>query len=120
MPLDWRKPRGRDHQDPRLTKHLQGVSAGISPYFTQMSQQGAAGLAGRGGLGGGAEDYMQSQLMGQKLGIMGGASADYQLEQLRAELARELAKMQEEPWWQSVLKAGASAAPFFFPKRGPK
>lgn len=49
-----------------VRSQVKGVSSAFQPYFNQMSTQGAAGIAGRGGAGGGSADALLAKLFGQK------------------------------------------------------
>lgn len=96
----------------------QGTSAAISPYFQQASTQGAAGIAGRGGLGGGAEDALQSQLTGKKLGIIGGAAADASRQLMGQQFEADFYDKQHKwDWLRDILSAGGQAAGAYYGAR---
>ncbi len=92
----------------------QGTSAAISPFFQQASTQGAAGIAGRGGLGGGAEDALQSQLTGKKLGIIGGAASDASRQLMGQQFQADMWDKQHKwDWLRDILGAGAQGYGYY-------
>lgn len=57
---------------------VQGASDVISPYLQAASSRGAAGLAARGGLAGGAQEALQSGLLRQKTNRLAQAASGAQ------------------------------------------
>lgn len=109
---------GDDTFDRYMQMVTQGTSAAISPFFQQASTQGAAGIAGRGGLGGGAEDALQSQLTGKKLGIIGGASADAARQLMSQQFQADMWDKQHKwDWLRDILGAGGKAAGAYYGAR---
>jgi len=53
-----------------IAGQVRGAASAFQPYYNQMSTQGAAGAAARGGSGGGAQDYLLSKLQGEKTGAL--------------------------------------------------